>query len=56
MESIAEYLKEKNESVSRKIKMVGIISEVQNKVKRMKKLRIVSETIGMIANALTFEL
>ena len=35
--SIAEYLKEKNESVSRKIKMVEITSEVQNKVKRMKR-------------------
>ena len=37
VESIAEYLKEKNESVSRKIKTVEIISEVHNKVKRMKK-------------------
>ena len=35
--SIAEYLKEKNESVSRKIKMVEITFEVQNKVKRMKR-------------------
>ena len=32
-----EQLKQKNESVNRKIKMVEIISEVQNKVKRMKK-------------------
>ena len=33
---IAEYLKQKNESVSWKIKMVEITSEEQNKVKRMK--------------------
>ena len=34
---IAEYLKQKNESVSWKIKMVEITSEEQNKVKRMKR-------------------
>ena len=34
---MAEYLKQKNESVSWKIKMVEITSEEQNKVKRMKR-------------------
>ena len=39
MYSTAEYLKQKNESVSWKIrdKMAGITSEEQNKVKRMKR-------------------
>ena len=37
MESIAEYLKEKNGSVSQEDKMVEITSEEQNKVKRMKR-------------------
>ena len=37
-------------------KMVEITSEEQNKVKRMKELRIVSETSGTISNAPTFEL
>ena len=36
--------------------MVEIISEVQNKVKRMKRLRIVSETSGTVSNAPTFVL
>ena len=36
-ESIAEYLKQKNESVNWKIKMVEITSEEQNKVKRIEK-------------------
>jgi len=37
--------------------LVEIISEEQDKVKRMKKkLRIVSETSGTISNAPTFEL
>ena len=34
---MAEYLKQKNESVSWKIKMVEITSWEQNKVKRMKR-------------------
>ena len=33
-----------------------ITSEEQNKVKRMKRTRIVSETFGTISNAPTFEL
>ena len=37
-------------------KMVEITSEEQNKVKRMKELRIVSETSGTISNTPTFEL
>ena len=36
-ESIAEYLKQKNKSVSWKIKTVEITSEEKNKVKRMKR-------------------
>ena len=36
--------------------MMGITSEEQNKVKRMKELRIVSETSGTISNAPIFEL
>ena len=36
-ESTAEYLKQKNESVSWKIRMVEVTSEEQNKVKRMKR-------------------
>ena len=36
--------------------MVEITSEEQNKVKRMKRLRIVSETSGIISKAPTFEL
>ena len=36
-ESIAEYLKQKNQSVSWKIKMVEITSEEQNKVKRTRR-------------------
>ena len=36
-ESIAEYLKQRNESVSWKIKWSEITSEEQNKVKRMKR-------------------
>ena len=35
--------------------MVEITSEEQNKVKRMKELRIVSETSGTISNTPTFE-
>ena len=37
-------------------KMVEITSKEQNKVRRMKELRIVSETSGAISNAPTFEL
>ena len=36
--------------------MVEITSEEQNKVKRMKALRIVSETSGTILNTATFKL
>ena len=36
-ESIAEYLKQRNESVSWKIKWSEITSEEQNKVKRMRR-------------------
>ena len=36
--------------------MVEIISEEQNKAKRMKELRTVSETSGTISKAPTFEL
>ena len=36
-ESIAEYLKQKNESAELEDKMVEITSEEQNKVKRMKR-------------------
>ena len=36
-------------------KMVEIISEEQNKVKRMKRAEEVSETSGTISNARTFE-
>jgi len=36
--------------------MVEITSKEQNKVKRMKRLRIVSETSGAISNAPTFVL
>ena len=36
--------------------MVEITSEDQNKVKRMKRARIVTETSGTISNAPTFEL
>ena len=38
-ESTAEYLKQKNESVSWKIRMVEVTSEEQNKVKRMKRTK-----------------
>ena len=37
-------------------KMVEITSEEKNKVKRMKRLRIVSDTSGTISNAPTFVL
>ena len=37
-------------------KMVEIISEEQNKVKRMKRAEEVSETSGTISNAPTFKL
>ena len=37
-------------------KMVEITSEDQNKVKKRKELKIVSETSGTISNAPTFEL
>ena len=36
--------------------MVKITSEEQNKVKRMKELKIISETSGTISNTPTFEL
>ena len=36
--------------------MMGITSEEQNKVKRMKELRIVLETPGTVSNVPTFEL
>ena len=37
-------------------KVVETTSEEQNKVKRMKELKIVSETSGTLSNAPTFEL
>ena len=58
--SIAEYLKQKNESVTwkekKKKKTVEKPSEEQNKVKKKKELRIVSETSGTISKGRTFEL
>ena len=57
LEGINSRISEAEESISElEDKMVKITSEEQNKVKRMKELKIISETSGTISNTPTFEL
>ena len=57
LEGINSKIFETEEQISElEDKMVEITSEEQNKVKRMKRLRIVSETSGTISNTPTFKL
>ena len=57
LEGINSRISEGEEWISElEDKMVEINSEEQNKVKRMKRARTVSETSGTISNAPTFEL
>ena len=57
LEGINSRISEAEEQISElEDKMVEITYEEQNKVKRMKELRILSETSGTISNAPTFEL
>ena len=57
LERINSRISEAEEQISEpEDKMVGKTSEEQNKVKRMKRLRTVSETSGKISNTSTFKL
>ena len=57
LEGINSRISEAEEQISElEDKMMEINSEEQNKVKRMKELKIVSETSGTLSNAPTFEL
>ena len=57
LEGINSRISETEEWISElEDKMVEITSEEQNKVKRMKRARTVSETSGTISNAPRFEL
>ena len=57
LEGINSRISETEEWISElEDKMVEITSEEQNKVKRMKELRIVSETSGTISKAPTYKL
>ena len=56
LEGINSRISEAEQISELEDKMVEITSEEQNKVRRMRRLRIVSETSGAISNAPTFEL
>ena len=57
LEETNSRISEAEEQISElEVWTVEIMVEEQNKVKRMKKLRIVSETSGTILNEATFEL